>query len=204
MLFSYVLRFSVIVASVLGIGVTVAAAQPHIDPPQVPSNLVVQGNHYVYLATHAIGTQNYMCLPTDRSPAWRLVGPQATLFVPINSNQGQQVITHFLSANPVEDDLARPTWQHSIDTSRVWGRAAASSVDPNYVAPDAIPWLLVQATGAAIGPSGGSLLTATTYIHRVNTVGGVAPSTGCTKSRDVGTFAMVPYETDYYFYRANP
>jgi hypothetical protein len=203
MLSSYVLRFSVSVASVLGIGVTVAAAQPRIDPPQVPTNLAVPGDHYVYLAAHAIGTQNYMCLPTDKSPAWRLIGPQATLFVPIDSNQGQQVITHFLSANPLEDDLARPTWQHSIDTSRVWGRAAASSVDPNYVAPDAIPWLLVQATGASLGPSGGSLLTATTYIHRVNTVGGVAPSAGCAKSRDVGTFALVSYETDYYFYRAN-
>ena len=77
-------------------------------------------------------------------------------------------------------------------------------MDPNYVAEGAIPWLRLEATGAMTGPSGGTLLTGTTYIHRVNTHAGVAPSTGCTKSKDIGTLAMVPYETDYYFYRVNP
>jgi hypothetical protein len=203
MLSSHVLRLCVAIVSGLGIGVTAAGAQPPTEPPQVPANLSVPADHYLYLVAHAIGTQNYMCLPTDKNVAWRFLAPQATLFVPAQANVGQQVATHFLSANPLEDGLARPTWQHSVDTSRVWGRAAASSVDPNYVAPGAIPWLLVQVTGASLGPTGGSLLTATTYIHRVHTAGGVAPSTGCAKSRDVGALAMVPYETDYYFYRAN-
>jgi hypothetical protein len=45
-------------------------------------------------------------------------------------------------------------------------------------------------------------LTATTFIQRVNTSGGVAPSTGCAASTDVGKQAFVPYTTDYYFYRA--
>jgi len=44
-------------------------------------------------------------------------------------------------------------------------------------------------------------LTATTFIHRLNTSGGVAPSTGCTAS-DVGKKAFVPDTADYFFYRA--
>jgi hypothetical protein len=44
----------------------------------------------------------------------------------------------------------------------------------------------------------GTMLTSTTYIHRVNTAGGMAPSTSCV----VGTTLLVPYTTDYYFYKA--
>jgi len=69
-----------------------------------------------------------------------LFGPQATLF----NEHGQQVITHFLSPNPDEAGTARATWQHSRDTSAVWARAIASSSDPAFVAPGAIPWLLLE------------------------------------------------------------
>lgn len=39
----------------------------------------------------------------------------------------------------------------------------------------------------------------TTYIQRLNTSGGVAPSTDCPK---VGDKLFVPYEADYFFYKA--
>ena len=48
--------------------------------------------------------------------------------------------------------------------------------------------------------AGGDTLTATTFIQRVNTSGGIAPSTGCTSSTDVGKQAFVPYTADYVFY----
>jgi hypothetical protein len=31
----------------------------------------------------------------------------------------------------------------------------------------------------------------------------VAPSTGCTQASQVGETALVPYSTDYLFYKAN-
>jgi uncharacterized protein DUF3455 len=96
----------------------------------------------------------------------------------------------------------RATWQHSQDTSTVWATMTASSSDPSVVAPGAIPWLLLQAVGAQDGPTGGHKLTATTFIQRLNTSGGVAPSTGCTLSTDVGMKALVPYTADYFFYKA--
>src|SRR5262249_49917453 len=72
---------------------------------------------------------------------------------------------------------------------------------PNFVASDAVPWLLLQVVGAHPGPMGGNLLMQTTFIQRVNTSGGIAPSTGCTESTDVGGKVLVPYTADYFFYK---
>ena len=173
-----------------------------IDVPEVPATLTVPDGNVVFMETRAYGTQNYVCLPAPGGVAWKFLGPQATLFMSTPAFQ-QQIATHFLSANPEEEGLARPTWQHSLDSSSVWGRLyAPPSNDPNYVAPGAIPWLLLDAAGAANGPNGGSLLSLTTFIHRVNTQGGVAPATGCTDATQIGAVALVPYSTDYFFYRA--
>jgi hypothetical protein len=181
-----------------------ASAQPGsgINVPEVPASLTVPDGHVVFLETRAYGTQNYVCLPTPAGVAWKFLGPQATLFISTPAFQ-QQIATHFLSANPGEQGLPRPTWQHSFDSSSVWGRLyAPPSSDPNYVAPGAIPWLLLEAAGTANGPNGGTLLSRTTYIHRVNTQGGVAPATGCTEATQAGAVVLVPYATDYFFYRA--
>jgi hypothetical protein len=128
---------------------------------------------------------------------WTFFGPQATLFV---DSPSRQVITHFLSANPA-DGAQRPAWQHSGDTSAIWGAVAASSTDPNYVAAGAIPWLLLRVVGSAAGPTGGTTLTGTLFIQRVNTQGGVAPATGCKSAQDIGKKALVTYTTDYVFYK---
>jgi hypothetical protein len=189
----------------LGFGVSAASAQVLPEAPAVPANLEVPGGHELFVAAHAVGTQNYMCLPAEKKVAWRFLAPEATLFLPTETGAlGPQVATHFLSANPIENGVPRPTWQDSEDSSRAWGRAAASSIDPTYVTPGAIPWLLVEVVGAALGPADGSALAAAAYIQRVHTIGGMAPSGGCSKGGDVGAFALVPYEADYYFYRPIP
>jgi hypothetical protein len=54
--------------------------------------------------------------------------------------------------------------------------------------------------GAEAGPTGGKSLTQTTFIQRLNTSGGSAPSTGCSVAADVGKQALVPYSADYYFF----
>ena len=110
----------------------------------------------------------------------------------------QQVTTHFLSPNPAEGGTPRATWQHSGDTSTVWAAAIANSTDSSFVAPGAIPWLLLRVVGSE---GSGGKLTATTYIQRVNTAGGIAPVTGCKSAKDTGKKALVPYSTDYVFYR---
>ena len=171
-----------------------------IEVPAVPANLAVPPGQAVFYQGYAIGTQNYVCLPTPSGVAWKFVAPQATLFATDNGAIGQQLTTHFLSANPDEDGLPRPTWQHSADTSRVWGRLVDSSNDPNYVEAGAIPWLLLKRAGVEAGPSGGSILSHTTYIHRLNTSGGRAPATGCSAASEIGALALVPYTAEYFFY----
>ena len=176
--------------------ITSASAQT-VSPPAVPANLAVPADKIAFLIGHAYGTQHYSCLPSGKSVAWTLYGPQATLF----DVAAGQIVTHFLSPNPDENGVPRATWQHSKDTSAVWAFATASSTDPDYVAPGAIPWLRLEVVGAQSGPLGGDRLIQTTHIHRVNTTGGVAPGNGCKTSNDVGKKTLVPYETDYIFYR---
>ena len=202
---STIVRFMA-AAFIIGLSLSGLAAQsaPALVVPPVPDNLQVPAGHTLFLGASATGTQNYICLSVARKTwAWRFLGPQATLFVGGAGGGAQQISTHFLSVNPIEGMLARPTWQDSIDTSRVWGRVRSSSTDANYVAPGAIPWLLLETAGTELGPTGGAFMAQTTFIQRVNTSGGIAPATGCSDDDHIGKVALVPYTTDYFFYRAS-
>jgi Protein of unknown function (DUF3455) len=187
----------------LGIAFTVASPQASharknndVAPPPVPANIEVPAGNEAFLVGHAVGTQNYVCLPSGSGFAWTLFTPQANLF----NDRERQIQTHFFSPNSFEGGTVRATWQDSRDTSTVWGRAIASSLDPDFVAQNAIPWLLVEVVGAEEGPKGGDELIGTTFIQRLNTTGGAAPSTGCGLSTDIGKRAYVPYTADYFFF----
>jgi hypothetical protein len=174
-----------------------AHANPDLESPRVPPNLEVPAGNKLFLVGHAIGTQQYICLPSGANVVWTLFGPQATLF---NDND-KQIITHFLSPNPSEGGMPRATWQHSNDTSAVWAMAIASSADPYFVEVGAIPWLLLEVVGDDRGPTGGARLTRTSFIQRLKTSGGMAPMSGCTTSTDIGTRALIDYSADYFFYK---
>ena len=191
---------------VLGTGASPALAQTGSltgGVPEVPSNLEVEAGFVLYSKGHAIGTQNYVCLPTATGVAWKFVAPQATLYVPVLGFQAQ-LATHFLSPNPDEPGFARATWQHSVDSSRVWAKATPehTSTDPNFVAPGAIPWLLLDVVGQEAGPDGGTFFAQAAFIQRLNTSGGQAPATGCSQATNIGAVTLVPYTADYFFYKA--
>jgi hypothetical protein len=174
----------------------------HVTPPRVPFDIEVPPGNKAFLVGHAFGTQNYICLPSGNGFAFALFTPEATLF---DLRSKQQIITHYFSPNnnpfaPADKGVIRATWEDSRDTSTVWAAALVSSTDANFVAPGAIPWVKLQVVGAQDGPTGGDRLSNTTFIQRVNTVGGSAPSTGCAASADIGKKAFVPYEADYFFY----
>jgi hypothetical protein len=183
--------------------------------PAVPDNVQVPAGNTMFLEGHAVGTQDYVCLPcpntittADVCPtsgfAWAFFGPQATLF----DGSDEQLITHFLSPDfspiaPESSGTLRATWQDSVDSSSVWAKAMATSTDPAFVPPGAIPWLLLQVVGAQCGPTGGHTVTGATFIQRLHTSGGVAPATGCVALTDVGSKTLVPYTADYVFYQAD-
>jgi hypothetical protein len=198
-------------ASALAATLTVALPQPahadHVTVPDLPANIRVDAGNTPFLIGHATGTQNYICLPcpnpiTPNGPcpdsgfAFTLFTPEATLF----KDNDNQIITHFFSPNPAEGGTIRATWQHSHDTSTVWAFVKKGDAAP---AKDAVDLLKLTVVGAEDGPIGPGTLTPTTFIQRVNTVGGVAPA-GCDSLENVGTRAFVPYTADYIFYKADP
>jgi hypothetical protein len=185
-----------------------AYAGDDIVLPPMPGNIQVPAGNEPFLLGHGVGTQNYVCLPSSAGVAYKLFTPEATLF----DDNKEQLITHFFSPNPDETNLnpglvaigpIRVAWQHSRDASTVWGevKSGDSSTDAAFVAPNAIPWLKVTKVGVDAGPAGGDILTQTTFIQRLKTAGGVAPSTGCSSTLDVGHQAFVPYTAEYVFYR---
>ncbi len=210
-------------ATALAVAFTVSLAQPahavQVRPPPVPANIQVPDGNHAFLVGHAVGTQNYVCVTSAASTtgvAYALFTPEATLF----NDDDDQLTTHFFSPNPFEVNTSaklvavgpiRATWQHSRDTSSIWGKVRPadpnvpgdigdSSTDPKFVAKNAIAWLKVTATGTAEGPTGGDILAKTTFVQRLNTQGGLAPATGCGSMLDVGNQAFIPYTADYFFY----
>ena len=186
------------------------AAKPGgITPPPLPAGMApVPAGNTLFLGTHGVGTQNYVCRPSGAGVAYVLFTPEATLF----SEDGGQVITHNFSPNPFEpntdpkvvaDGTIRATWQYR-DTSVVWAKLHPSGPDGSgavIVDQTAIAWLLLDGVRSQNGPTGGDKLTGTTFIQRLNTTGGLAPSTGCSSLTDVGNQAFVKYTADYFFYK---
>jgi len=110
------------------------------------------------------------------------------------------------------------TWQSSFDSSKVWAQVPLSNSttppspaaipagsDPSCPNTGAIACLLLQSIGSLQGPTGGKILTKTTFVQRLNTKGGSAPddTDGCGTTANVGNQRLVPYTADYYFFRAD-
>lgn len=209
------LRSLFVAALVLGctFGAVTSATAQKITPPATPAAITPPAGNTAFLAGHAVGTQGYVCLPTSTGASWTVNGarPQATLFAIFG--EPVQIITHFLSPNTSPNDLApnplpigNATWQSSSDSSKVWAQTSAARTipagsDPSCPNPGSIGCLLLQVIGSEKGPTGGKLMTQTSFIQRLNTNGGSAPATGCSVSTDVGKQTLVPYTADYYFFR---
>ncbi len=191
-------------------------AQANFSPiPSPTTTIPPPAGNSAFLLGHGVGTQGYVCLPTGVGAAsWTVNGarPEATLFTHI-FGEAVQIITHFLSPVVNPNDIGpKPsrfgdvTWQSSFDSSRVWAQkqkfvtAGTEASCPNS---GAIDCLLLQVIGSDDGPTGGRLLTKTTFIQRLNTDGGSAPATGCLVTGDVGKQVLVPYSADYFFFRAD-
>jgi len=148
----------------------------------VPDKLKPSANESLALVTYAKGVQIYECRAAkDRAGAyeWALVAPEADLF----DAKGSKIGKHY----------AGPHWE-APDGSKIVGTVKERADAPRA---DAIPWLLL--TAKSDGPSGS--FSKFTAVQRLNTVGGVAPTAGCSRSA-IGATARVPYTADYYFLAA--
>jgi Protein of unknown function (DUF3455) len=182
----------------------------------VPTELTPPEGNIRFLTVHATGTQDYICMPsTSGANTWVFFSPQATLSLTLFGGFQQQVLTHFLSPVPEAnlqplagctisaeaDEVNCPTWQSSFDSSAVWGEKISSvtaGADASCPNTGSIPCLLLKAAATREGSNGPGLLAKTTYIQRLNTIGGSAPAASC----HVGDQALIPYEADYSFFSA--
>jgi hypothetical protein len=127
----------------------------------------------------AEGVQIYTCTAQDSGVAWTLKAPEAAL----RDTAGKTIGKHF----------AGPSWQAN-DGSTVVGELAARMDAPGG---DAIPWLLLRAKSH----SGAGEFAEIAFIQRIDTVGGLAPATGCDAAMQ-GKELRVPYSATYVFYAA--
>jgi hypothetical protein len=194
---------------------TYAEAQG-LATPATPTLITPPIGFSAFAVGKAEGTQGYICLPTSTgapTAAWTVkpARPEATLFQ--GFGRDFQIITHFLSPVTNPNDVApkpipfgNATWQSSFDSSKVWAAVlngntilgGSHSSCPNT---NAIACLLLEAIGSEEGPTGGTFLSKTKFVQRLNTEGGLAPETGCSQAGDVGKQVLVPYTADYYFFR---
>ena len=187
-------------ATVFVVALPQVAHAQNVTPPAVPAKLQVEEGNEAFLIGHAFGTQDYVCAASGSGVAFVLTTPEAVLF----DNPAHRVINHFFSPNPGEGGTIRATWQSTRNSSVFWGKldkAATFDTDPDFVSKDAIAWLLLSRAGVLEGSGNGDNLAAATFVQRVNTVGGLAPSIGCNSPDDITKTAIVPYEADYVFYR---
>jgi len=133
----------------------------------VPAAIRVPPGNRLIAAMDAQGVQVYQC----SSGAWTFLEPVAELGDPTPA------VIHFRG----------PSWESIRDGSLVEAATVASSPVPGSIAQ-----LLLQATRTR----GDGIFGDVTYVQRLDTAGGAAPTTACKNGQTQG----VPYTAEYRFY----
>lgn len=156
-----------------------AALQPahadEITPP--PAALRPPAGNAPAFELQAEGVQIYGCAASGGAFAWTFQAPEARLLGP----GGQLAGKHY----------AGPTWEASDGSKVVGVKVEGATPDPA-----AIPWLLLRAASH----EGSGRMEEVTFVQRLQTSGGNAPSEGCDAAH-AGAVARVPYRAAYRFYR---
>ena len=155
---------------------------PMYSQANLPAAVQVPAGNKVVMETVGVGEITYACNPKKDMAGqfeWVFVGPDAKL----NNRSGKQVGKYY--GPPA-------TWE-SMDGSKLTGAQVA-------VAPSSagnIPLQLVKGNPAM----GMGAMSGVTYIQRVATMGGVAPTMPC-DAGTAGSKKIVKYQADYIFYKA--
>lgn len=172
---------SIVLIALVTFAVTPALAFDNSNGPVLPEECgsirAPEGNKLAF-HVYAKGVQIYKWnLITQK---WDLLAPQAGLFA--EENYFGEVGSHY----------GGPTWE-SKSGSKVEGRRVlGTGCTPD---PTAIAWLLLK----QIRTEGSGIFSKVTFIQRVNTTGGLVPSTPGTFDGEIKESA---YTAEYYFYRA--
>ncbi|MGW4976073.1 DUF3455 domain-containing protein [Streptomyces mirabilis] len=150
-----------------------AASQPARTGVDAPAALKVPDGNRLTGAFSAAGVQTYTCA----DGAWKLLEPAATLWAKNDR-----------SHRPLALHSRGPVWVSTVDGSAVNAAAIANSPKTGT-----IPELLLQSTATR----GTGAFAGVSYVQRLDTHGGVAPTTACTGTDQVS----VRYSATYAFYK---
>jgi hypothetical protein len=156
------------------------APQGAVSPPTVTENLKAPDGQAVLMRALGKGVQIYQCEAAAADPnkfEWTFSAPEADLM----NDAGEKIGKHY----------AGPIWE-ALDGSKVVGEVQQRADAPKS---GAVPWLLLKAKSNA----GAGTFQSVTYIQRVDTEGGKAPTEGCDKNH-LNAVVRVNYQADYYFY----
>lgn len=145
-------------------------------PTDVPASLVPPADQCVKVQASATGVQIYTCA----TGVWTLKAPEASLL---------NKVMHFVAAH-----FLGPTWQWK-DGSKVKAKAG-----PSVPMAGTIPWLLLTVTSHETPgkpPEGGGKLDDVTFIQRIHTSGGAAPTEACVAT---DPDKRIDYSADYVFW----
>ena len=173
--------------SILFLSAVLMVAPSHAQPDRVqkglPALIQVAAGNSVVLEAQAKGTITYACRK-EKEPLttykWIVADEQAVL----EDTDDKEIGTY-----------SGPPARWSVD-DKSFVNGSRVAVSPNGA--KNIPFQLVKADVAG----GQGVLTAVSYVQRVNTKGGVAPKTKCSSDND-GEKIEVDYQADYIFWKAN-
>jgi Protein of unknown function (DUF3455) len=147
--------------------------------PKIPDNLKIPEGNVLLFKTQAEGVQLYVSEEVDGKLIWKFKAPLAFL-----SQDGKKMGYHY----------AGPTWEagdgSKVQIDKSQEPAKAKPADPKRD----VPWLRIK-----VKPTGGikGKFSPVTYILRLETEGGVAPSV---KAARAGMEVGIPYKATYYFF----
>jgi hypothetical protein len=178
--------YALVAATIAAIGVFIyenanikAQSAQSVDS-RVPEALRAPSAEKVSLRAVGVGKQVYKCQANQAHGGafeWVLEKPQAEL----RDENGRTIGKHYEG----------PTWEN-VDGSKVVGVVRSHADAPQA---GSIPWLLLEAKSNA----GSGAFAHVTYVQRIETRGGVAPSAGCDAAH-AGAENSVDYQATYVFY----
>jgi len=157
---------------------SVVRAFDNPNGPELPAqcgSLQIQEGNKLAFHVYARGVQIYRWNGT----AWDFVAPNASLFA--EADFFGEVGQHYVG----------PTWESKSGSKVVGRRVTGTGCTPDA---SAIAWLLLE----KVSSSGAGIFSKVTFIQRVNTTGGLSPTTA---GSAVGEIKEVRYTAEYYFYR---
>ena len=160
---------------------------PFVCTGSIPQILNIPEGNKLVLQTFAKGVQIYEVRRSATNPnvfSWVNIAPLADLY--LHPDFTDQIIHHF--AGPSWEFIKGPEKGEKVVAARLQGITQDQS---------AIQWLSLKTVDSLSTP--GNKIT---FVQRICTVGGLAPTTGADEAH-LGALDSIPYQASYLFYTKN-